>query len=97
MRLEKITVAQNGFIMEDVHGNLHIAKTLNEAAQIAGEEVLIKRVTTYAPGSGYTDLIRVKQEAMAGRKFDAIKLLRDTFTPRLSLREAKDMVERLCG
>lgn len=97
MRLEKITVAQNGFVIEDNYGNLHIAKTLIEAAQIAGEHVPNPGYTSYAAGFDSKDLNSVKYHLREGRKIDAIKLLRNAFTPTISLREAKDLVEQLCG
>jgi ribosomal protein L7/L12 len=31
-----------------------------------------------------------------GKKIEAIKILRDCFTPRLGLREAKELIEVLC-
>ena len=40
---------------------------------------------------------QVKALIAQGRKIEAIKLLRDIFTTRLGLREAKDIVEILCS
>lgn len=97
MRLEKITVAQNGFIVEDCYGNLHIAKTLFEAAGIAGEIVPDSSYVKYSTGSDSNDLNNVKSQFRQGHKIDAIKTLRNCFTPRLGLLEAKELVEVLCG
>lgn len=97
MRLEKINVAMNGFVLEDEYGNTHIAKTLLEAAQIAGESVPPTASSIYAPGFDSNDLNNVKHYMREGKKIEAIKLLRDMFTTRLGLREAKDIVEILCS
>ena len=97
MRLEKINVAMNGFVLEDDYGNMHIAKTLLEAAQIAGESVPPTTSSIYAPGVDSNDLNNVKHYMREGKKIEAIKLLRDMFTTRLGLREAKDIVEILCS
>ena len=97
MKLDSIRVAQNGFVLEDDYGNLHVAKTLLESAQIAGESVPSSGSTQYTTGFDSNDLNNVKHHFRENRKIDAIKLLRDCFTPRLGLREAKDLVETLCG
>ncbi len=97
MRLEKITVAQNGFIVEDYDGHLHIAKTLLEAAGIVGETVPNPSGTNYTVGFDSNDLNNVRNLARQGQKIEAIKILRNAFTPRLGLREAKELIENLCG
>ena len=99
MHIEKIHIAQNGFVLEDSLGRMHIAKTLHEAADLADEfpRPAVSTWICYAEGFDASALNRVKQLFSGGRKIDAIKLLRDCLTPRLSLREAKDLVERLCG
>jgi len=97
MRLEKITVAQNGFIVEDCYGHLHIAKTLLEAAQIVGETVPNPIAAHYDLNKNATTLELVREEFKRGNKINAIKELRNCFTPRLGLREAKELVETLCG
>lgn len=97
MKLENIKAANNGFILEDVYGTLYIAKTLLEAAQIAGEAVPDAGSCVYTNGFDSNDLNNVKNHAREGQKINAIKLLRDCFTPRLGLREAKDIVETLCS
>ena len=97
MHLGNIKAANNGFILEDVYGHLYVAKTLLEAAQIAGESVPPTTSSVYAPGFDSNDLNNVKHYMREGKKIEAIKLLRDMFTTRLGLREAKDIVEVLCG
>lgn len=97
MRLEKITIAQNGFVLEDAYGNLHVAKTLAEAAQIAGESIPASGYTNYSVGFSAEDLSTVKRYMRDGQKINAIKLLRDCFAPRLGLREAKELAEILCA
>ena len=97
MHLGNIKAANNGFILEDVYGHLYVAKTLLEAAQIAGESVPPTTSSVYAPGFDSNDLNNVKHYTREGKKIEAIKLLRDMFTTRLGLREAKDIVEVLCG
>jgi len=99
MNIEKIHVAQNGFVLEDSLGRMHIASTLHDAADLAGEfpRPSVNTVVQYVAGFDVKDLNNVKHRFREGRKIDAIKLLRDCFTPRLGLREAKDLVEQLCG
>ena len=98
MRLETIRAAKNGFILEDEYGNLHVAKTLVEAAELAGElDNSVRRLTVYTPGYNDENLRQVREAFRAGDKIRAIKQLRDCFTPTLGLREAKEMVEQLCG
>lgn len=97
MHLENIKIAMNGFILEDVYGNLHIAQTLLEAARMAGEAVPGSGYTNYNPGRGPSDLRQVRSLALEGQKISAIKILRDAFNPRLGLKEAKELVEVLCN
>ncbi len=97
MRLEKITVAQNGFIITDIYGYSHIARTLLEAAQIVGETVPNPIAAGYDLNKNATTLELVREEFKRGNKINAIKELRNCFTPRLGLREAKELVETLCG
>lgn len=97
MKLEQLDVAQNGFVAHDSNGNMYVAKSITELAGIVGEGVTIHSGTGYAAGFGSNDLGNVKYHFRAGRKIEAIKLIRDCFTPRLGLREAKDLVEQLCG
>jgi ribosomal protein L7/L12 len=97
MYLENIKIARNGFVLEDSCGNLHIASTLLDAARLAGESVPGGGHTTYESNKGFHDLNDVRKFFRAGQKIEAIKRLRDCFTPRLGLREAKDLVEQLCA
>ena len=97
MHLDKITVAQNGFIITDIYGHFHIAKTLLEAAQIVGETVPNPIAAHYDLNKNATTLELVREEFKRGNKINAIKELRNCFTPRLGLREAKELVETLCG
>jgi hypothetical protein len=50
----------------------------------------------YAFGYDSGDLLNVKQYMMQNRKIDAIKQLRLCFEPKLGLKEAKEIVEKLC-
>ena len=97
MRVENIKVAQNGFVLEDNFGNLHIARTLLDAARLAGEVVPGGGYSLYEQDKSHHDLDAVHKLFRAGKKIEAIKLLRGCFVPRLGLREAKDLVEQLCG
>lgn len=98
MKLQRIQIANNGFIIEDAYGEAYIAKNLIEAAQIVGEIIPSTSTSTavYASCMGANQLTEVKSLAQQGYKIDAIKKMRDCFTPKLGLREAKDLVERLC-
>jgi ribosomal protein L7/L12 len=93
MRYENIRTAGNGYILSDNLGNEMVAKTLVEAAQIAGEHINSTSMTCYSKEYSISDLRRVHFLAREGHKIEAIKLLRDCFSPRLGLREAKDIVE----
>jgi hypothetical protein len=99
MQIEKIHIAQNGFVLKDSLGRMHIAPTLRDAADLVGEfpRPSANTVVQYATGFEVNDLKSVNRYFREGRKIDAIKLLRDCFIPRLGLREAKDLVEQLCG
>lgn len=98
MKLEGIGVAENGFILHDSFGKTHVAKTLSEAAMIAGEGLVQPTsYTVYSPGFSQTDLRDVTILYKQGNKIAAIKMLRDCFSPRLGLKEAKELVEQLCG
>ena len=93
MKLDNIRVAQNGFVLEDAYGNIHVAKTLVEAAQIAGETAPPEDKVVYASGENRSALDKARVSAKAGQKIEAIKYLRNAFTPRLGLLEAKDLLE----
>lgn len=97
MRLGTIKVAENGFVLEDAFGNLYIAKTLVEAAELTGEINSIRQSTNYTPGFSAEDLRQVREAFRAGDKIRAIKQLRDCFKPTIGLKEAKEMVEQLCA
>jgi len=76
MRLEKITVAQNGFIIMDIYGHFHIAKTLLEAAQIVGETIPNPIAAHYDLNKNATTLELVREEFKRGNKINAIKELK---------------------
>ena len=95
MRPFKIHVAQNGYVLEDEFGNFHIAATLHDLGRLTGEMVT-HSYTIYESDMGANHLNSVRAMAADGQKIKAIMLLRDCFTPRLGLREAKDLIERLC-
>lgn len=98
MKLEGIGVAENGFILHDSFGKTHVAKTLTEAAMIAGEVTVQPSARTlYSPGFNQGDLRYVRTLYKQGDRIAAIKLLRDCFSPNLGLREAKELVEQLVG
>ena len=92
-----IRSVNNGFILE-VKGVEYIAKSLMEAAQIAGEYIpQPAQYTRYCANKSKYDLSQVVMSANKGHKIDAIKMLRDCFEPRLGLLEAKEIVEELIG
>jgi ribosomal protein L7/L12 len=93
MIYESIRGATNGYILTDKIGNETIAKSLFEAAQLSGEPIVLPGSTIYAQHGGSGDLEYIKKLAAARDKIAAIKALRDIFSPRLGLREAKDIVE----
>lgn len=95
MRIEEIKVAQNGFVLENDRGEVHIAKSLMEAAQIAGETPPQTPSSTYAQGYHAGFFRKARILALQGQKIEAIKVLRDMFSHRLGLKEAKEMVEVL--
>jgi ribosomal protein L7/L12 len=95
MKIESIRVANNGFILENHFGDVYIAKTLTEVAQLAGEFPVNPSSVVYANGCNADTLRDARSEAQRGNKINAIKILRDAFTNRLGLREAKEIVEVL--
>lgn len=98
MKIEGIGVAENGFILHDSFGKTHVAKTLTEAAMIAGEVTVQPSAwTLYSPGFNQCDLRYVKILYKQGDRIAAIKMLRDCFSPKLGLKEAKELVEQLVG
>jgi ribosomal protein L7/L12 len=97
MKLQSIQVANNGFVLETMHGELYIAKTMIEAAQLVGEITPTTTTAVYATDKSIHEFTEVKTLAKRGYKVEAIKKMRDCFTPKLGLREAKDLVESLCG
>lgn len=97
MHLGSIKSVSNGFVLEDVYGNVYIAKTLMEAAKLAGEAVPDSGYIRYAQGFDSNDLNNVKHHWREDRKIDAIKLMRQCFVPALGLKEAKELLEVLCS
>jgi hypothetical protein len=95
MIYESIRGATNGYILTDKNGAETIAKSLFEAAQLSGETVVLPGSTIYAKDSGSGDLEYIKNLAASRDKIATIKALREIFSPRLGLREAKDIVECL--
>ena len=93
MRYDYIRVVNNGLVIGKDNGDEYIAKSLTEAAQIVGEQPVGPVATTYAPEYSLGDLHMVRDFVREGKKIEAIKKLRDTFNPRLGLREAKELVE----
>jgi ribosomal protein L7/L12 len=101
MKLDEIRVASNGYVLMDRQGDYHIASTLGEAAKIVGETYLQSYSedlgVVYAKGHGRDSLVQASIAMKAGRKIDAIKILRTCFTTRLGLLETKELLEVLCG
>jgi ribosomal protein L7/L12 len=94
--MTSIRSVTNGFIVE--HGGYEfVAKSLTEAAAICGEGGQVPGHTVYAPNHNEQTLYEVRASVRNGRKIEAIKKLRECFVPRLGLREAKELVEILCG
>ena len=88
-----IRSARNGFILTDWNGDEHVALTLVEAARIVGEVLPDNTTVKYASGENRSALDKARVSVMAGQKIEAIKYLRNAFTPRLGLLEAKDLLE----
>lgn len=88
-----IRSARNGYILTDWNGDEHIALTLVEAARIVGEVLPDNTTVKYANQFGAAELGKARVSAMAGQKIEAIKYLRNAFTPRLGLLEAKELLE----
>lgn len=99
-----ITRANNGWIATSRRdGPSYIATSLHELATLVEGPAPVKpqeSVTVYSPyndGFNANDLCMVKTLAQEGAKIAAIKHLRNCFTARLNLKEAKELVEVLCG
>jgi ribosomal protein L7/L12 len=98
MQIANIRIAKNGFVLEDNLGEMHIARTLTELATLVGEALPYAPVNTYtcySHGYGAGHLATAVKLYRKGDKIGAIKLLRDSFTPRLGLKEAKELIEEL--
>jgi ribosomal protein L7/L12 len=104
-----ITRANNGWIANSCrYGPSYVATSLHELATLVEGPAPVKEqdpffslpaaptYISYAEGLGISDLFLVKSLAKQGRKIDAIKHLRNCFTTRMNLKEAKELVEVLC-
>jgi ribosomal protein L7/L12 len=92
-----IRTARNGYILTDWNGNEHVALTLVEAARMVGEILPDNTQTKYVHQFGAAELEKAREAFKAGQKIEAIKYVRNTFTPRLGLLEAKELVETFMG
>lgn len=91
----EIRTVSNGYILEDAYGNTLVARSLMEAAQINGEAPVISNTVHYYTGKGAHTLENIRNLSRDGQKIEAIKELRDLFSHRLGLKEAKEMIEIL--
>ena len=96
------TSADNGFLIEYDWGTKRVFSSFTEAAQFFGETPVLQAAkplpidyVQYAYGQDANSLTDARTEYRRGNKITAIKMLRETFTPRLGLREAKELVETL--
>ena len=95
--------AKNGWVVNSRwDGPSYVATSLHEIATLVegeapAKEAVAQTYSSYAEGFSANDLYTIKSFAAAGRKIDAIKLLRNCFTARLNLKEAKEIVEVFCG
>lgn len=83
----------NGYVLTNGYGDEYIAKSLLDAATVTGEYVPTNDRVEYAPRKDKETLRRIANMACEGRKIDAIKELRECYTGRLGLKEAKELVE----
>lgn len=92
--MSEIRSVSNGYIV-NYNGEEYIASTLAQAAVIIGEYFPTPEIssTVYAEGQSAMILRNVRSFARQGEKINAIKELRNCFTPRLGLCEAKEMVD----
>ena len=93
----KITVATNGYLVEDDNGNLFIAHTLQEAGRLIGEAIIFPQNvrTVYTEEGSGNALIDVHRLAVGGARVRAVKALQACFHPKLGLREAADIVNAM--
>lgn len=100
----KIEQAENGFVVTKSNGDLYIYKTLREMADdiegrtytpVPAPEPVINKGTVYAADKNANHLSQVKRLAERGYKIDAIKELRSIYSPKLGLKEAKELVESM--
>ena len=90
----KIKQAENGFAQTTDDGRVFVYKTLTElAAAIEGPSTLNYNGTVYSPGHDLHSLREFHRLMEQNRKIDAIKLVRDIYTPRMGLKEAKELAE----
>ena len=90
--MSEIRSVSNGYIVT-YNGEEYIASTLAQAAAIIGEPFPAFSSTIYAEGCSAVNLHNVRSFARQGEKINAIKELRNCFTPRLGLREAKEILD----
>lgn len=85
-----IRQVNNGYIVE-YNGNTFIAKSLLEAASLAGENVPTK--TVYHSTCSAETLKDAKECFYRGDRIGAVKTVRNAFNPPLGLREAVNIVD----
>lgn len=85
-----IRQVNNGYIVE-YNGNTFIAKSLLEAASLAGEDVPTK--TVYHSTCSAETLKDAKERFYHGDRIGAVKTVRNAFNPPLGLREAVNIVD----
>jgi ribosomal protein L7/L12 len=97
----KITEAKNGFIIE-IAGEIYILQSLSDLWSIEVERYTVREIGTtelnvYGNNYGPANLLSVRSLVCSGKKIEAIKLLRNIYTFRLGLKEAKELVELIGG
>ncbi len=92
--MSEIRSVSNGYIV-NYNGNEYIASTLAQAAAIIGEPFPAPEFssTIYEEGCSAVILRNVRSFVRQGERINAIKELRNCFTPRLGLREAKEILD----
>ena len=97
----KITKAKNGLILE-IAGETYVLRSLSDLLSINFDSYMAHECGTtaksvYGEHRNANSLLEVRGLVVSGNKMDAIRLLRDVYTVRLGLKEAKELVELIGG
>lgn len=104
MKIQNIRAVRNGYVAsaQDSHWDYDKDDIVVTEFELIGPNLreLVDMIEPQDKTQDYTsvdmrDLKRAEEASKAGRKIEAIKIVRSAFTPIMSLKAAKDLVETL--